>query len=351
MAKRVLDGDAIWSSDRIAALPEGMRIEYPWLYPLADCNGSFEITNLKVVHGKVSPNRPDLTEKRLADVFVKMYDEGLLFIWQSEQKPVAWNRKWNKKRKIFAHWTQSEKSGRLPPVSHRSKKYEKVLAPPVPIPLYKKYLRKHGHSASTSDGLGKHQQVVVQAPRKREQARARARSVNRVSAKAGARALAGDLPPDPPPPKEGKNPVADKKRDESTAALRARKRVAKETDLGLEQDVVVWMQATTEQANYGQGKGWIHTKGKEHQGPTPGMMRVIRQKESVIGPEIFRGWWLDYLESPKSDGHRFPYSVFLESFLDDKLQALTTEIAQERGAERAAGLQPLEAGLPPEVRK
>ena len=54
MPKRVLDFDAMWAYDKIAACAEWAKAEYAWIYGLADANGSFELTNLRVLWCKVS---------------------------------------------------------------------------------------------------------------------------------------------------------------------------------------------------------------------------------------------------------------------------------------------------------
>src|SRR4029077_1650008 len=45
MPKRVLDFDAMWGSDKLAACAPWAQAEYAWLYGLADASGCFEVTN------------------------------------------------------------------------------------------------------------------------------------------------------------------------------------------------------------------------------------------------------------------------------------------------------------------
>ena len=68
MPKRIIDGEGMYGSDKLRRCPLWIRKEYPWLYPLADCNGSFEL-NQRVIAGKLWPNRPDLTEKKAGTDF------------------------------------------------------------------------------------------------------------------------------------------------------------------------------------------------------------------------------------------------------------------------------------------
>jgi hypothetical protein len=117
MPKRVLDFDALWSSDKLAACAPWAQAEYAWLYGLADCNGSFEMTNLRVIWGRVAAIRHALTLQRLEQVFAEFIARGLLFTWEAGGKR-------------YGHWTGSDQPGRLPPPSWRARLER--LAPPVP---------------------------------------------------------------------------------------------------------------------------------------------------------------------------------------------------------------------------
>ena len=106
MPKRVLDFDAMWGSDKLAACAAWAQAEYAWLYGLADASGCFELTNLRVIWGRVAAIRGNLTIERLEQVFAEFQDKGLLFVWEHEGKR-------------YAHWTGSDVPGRLPPPSWR----------------------------------------------------------------------------------------------------------------------------------------------------------------------------------------------------------------------------------------
>ena len=139
MPKRIIDGEAIWSSDKLAACELWARREYPWLYPLADANGCFELTNLRVIWGKVAAIRPDLTLQKLQEVFEQFTRHGLLFTW-------------SKNGKRYGHWTRSE--GRLPPKSERSR--HKSLAPDIPAGELAKYLNSFEiNEVSNTDDLSR----------------------------------------------------------------------------------------------------------------------------------------------------------------------------------------------------
>ena len=125
MPKRVIDFDAMWASDKIAVCAEWAQAEYAWLYGLADCCGCFELTNLRVIWGRVAAVRKNLSLERLEQVFDEFHDKGLLF-------------RWNENGKRYGHWTGSDVPGRLPPPSWRNRLER--LAPPVPAEQFAEYL-------------------------------------------------------------------------------------------------------------------------------------------------------------------------------------------------------------------
>jgi hypothetical protein len=131
MPKRVLDFDALWASDKLAACAEWAQSEYAWLYGLADASGSFEMTNMRVIWGRVAAIRKNLTLERLQEIFDEFIARGLLFTWEE-----------NGKR--YGHWTGSDVPGRLPRRSWRTR-LEK-LAPPVPCEALAAYSTRFGGS-------------------------------------------------------------------------------------------------------------------------------------------------------------------------------------------------------------
>ena len=134
MPKRVLDFDALWASDKLASCAEWAQSEYAWLYGLADASGSFEITNLRVIWGRVAAIRKNFTLERLQEIFDEFIARGLLFTWEE-----------NGKR--YGHWTGSDVPGRLPRHSWRMR-LEK-LAPPVPCEALASYSARFGGSKET----------------------------------------------------------------------------------------------------------------------------------------------------------------------------------------------------------
>jgi hypothetical protein len=128
MPKRVIDFDALWASDKISDCAEWAQAEYAWLYGLADCAGCFELTNLRVIWGRVAAVRRNFSMERLEQVFAEFQDKGLLFVWHESGKR-------------YGHWTGSDVPGRLPPPSWRNRLER--LAPAVPREQFGKYIAQH----------------------------------------------------------------------------------------------------------------------------------------------------------------------------------------------------------------
>jgi hypothetical protein len=129
MPTRLIDFDALWSSDKLFSCPVEARREYAWLYGLADAHGSFELTNLRVIHGRVAPIREDLSLEMLVQFFNDYNSHGLLFTWEQGGKQ-------------YGHWTNCDE--RLPPKSLRDR-YAR-LAPPVPERELQEYLSRFSSS-------------------------------------------------------------------------------------------------------------------------------------------------------------------------------------------------------------
>src|SRR5882757_10758205 len=139
MPKRVIDFDAMWGSDKIASCPEWAQAEYAWLYGLADASGCFELTNLRVIWGRVAAIRRNLSIERLEQIFHEFHDKGLLFVWEE-----------NGKR--YGHWTGSDVPGRLPAPSWRVRLER--LAPPVPKQQLAEFMSRFSRGRAASPGGG-----------------------------------------------------------------------------------------------------------------------------------------------------------------------------------------------------
>jgi hypothetical protein len=151
MPKRVIDFDAMWASDKLASCADWAQVEYAWLYGLADASGSFEMTNLRVIWGRVAAIRRNFTIERLEEVLQEFIARGLLFTWQA-----------NGKR--YGHWTGSDVPGRPSPPSWRARLER--LAPPVPHGEMAAYLSQFGGSSHRRSSPG--QQSAARTPAGRE---------------------------------------------------------------------------------------------------------------------------------------------------------------------------------------
>jgi len=139
MPKRVIDFDAMWGSDKLAACAEWAQAEYAWLYGLADASGCFELTNLRVIWGRVAAIRKNLTIERLEQIVDEFQDKGLLFVWEHEGKR-------------YGHWTGSDVPGRLPPPSWRMRLER--FAPPLPKQRLAEYMSRYARGRAALGGVG-----------------------------------------------------------------------------------------------------------------------------------------------------------------------------------------------------
>jgi hypothetical protein len=137
MPKRVIDFDAMWGSDKLASCAGWAQAEYAWLYGLADASGCFELTNLRVIWGRVAAIRRNLTIERIEQIFDEFQDKGLLFVWEHEGKR-------------YGHWTGSDVPGRLPAPSWRVRLER--LAPPVPRQQFAEYMSRFARGRAALAG-------------------------------------------------------------------------------------------------------------------------------------------------------------------------------------------------------
>ena len=127
MPKRVVDGDALWSSAKLSQVePLAYRAEYANLIPLALANGSFEADPRLVWKTVYAYNRPDITPDVVREILAEFERVGILFRWRDE-RGVVWG-----------FWINIDKPGRLPGESRRGKN-EGVGAPP-PMDSIRKFL-------------------------------------------------------------------------------------------------------------------------------------------------------------------------------------------------------------------
>jgi hypothetical protein len=119
MPSRVIDGDKMHQSDKIAALPGWAQPEYAWIYPLADANGVFELTNLRAVYARAYAIRSRFSFAKFTKL-IQLFNiiVGLLFIWEADGKR-------------YGYWTGAERRGRLPSLSTRARYNPIGILPPA----------------------------------------------------------------------------------------------------------------------------------------------------------------------------------------------------------------------------
>jgi hypothetical protein len=82
MPKRVLDGEALWRSDKLARVqPASFRAEFANLLPLALANGVFEANARRVWSTVYSYNRPEVTVEGVEQILAEFERVGLLLRW------------------------------------------------------------------------------------------------------------------------------------------------------------------------------------------------------------------------------------------------------------------------------
>lgn len=147
MPKRIVDGEGVWRSDKLAEIkPAWIKAEYANLLPLAMANGSFELTNRRIWSDVYSYNRPEITEQKVEQIINELERVKLVFIWYDEAT-----------RKTWAYWVGINKPGRLPSVSRQAKKHERTGAVPPEAELKAfidgQPMASHS-SANGEEGLG-----------------------------------------------------------------------------------------------------------------------------------------------------------------------------------------------------
>jgi hypothetical protein len=107
MPKRIVDGEGIWKSDKLAALDDMTRAEYANLIPLADANGVFHCDAYKIWSQVYSYNRAQYDPETIDSILHELAAGGMLFRWRDESD------------KVWGYFVGIEKPGRLPGASRR----------------------------------------------------------------------------------------------------------------------------------------------------------------------------------------------------------------------------------------
>lgn len=108
MPKRIIDGDALWISEKLSKVPAKYRPEYSWLLPLAHGNGCFEASVMEIWRTCYSALRDDWTQADVGAMLDAFDQAKMLFRWQVSGK-------------TFGFFVGSQKEGRLPSPSDRLK--------------------------------------------------------------------------------------------------------------------------------------------------------------------------------------------------------------------------------------
>ena len=81
MPKRVLDGEALWGSNKLDNVePDWARAEYAWIYALAFSNGVFEANPRAIWARCYAYNRPDITSEDVEVILAAFVRAKLLFV-------------------------------------------------------------------------------------------------------------------------------------------------------------------------------------------------------------------------------------------------------------------------------
>jgi hypothetical protein len=140
--KRIVDGEALWKSAKLARVPREFRPEYSWLVPLALGNGVFQCDPRLVRARCYSVNRAEVTLEIVKEILAALALAGLLFRWQEPDG--TW----------WGCLTELRRPGLLPPPS-RLKKRHYTCGPEPPPELLAQF-----EAAHAADG----QPAVTQQP-------------------------------------------------------------------------------------------------------------------------------------------------------------------------------------------
>jgi hypothetical protein len=104
MPKRLVDGDAVWTSNKLANVkPFWFRAEYTNMLPLALADGTFECQPDLVWMRVYAFNRPDINSQDVAAILEEFARVGMLFRWIDLDTGKQWG-----------FWIGIDKDGRLP---------------------------------------------------------------------------------------------------------------------------------------------------------------------------------------------------------------------------------------------
>jgi hypothetical protein len=117
LPKRLVDGDALWRSQKLKNVKVEYRAEYANLIPLAEANGVFEADPTRVWSDVYSFNRPDVDVKSVIRILNEFEKAGML-------------HRWEEKGKIWGYFNGIE--NRLPPPSSIARGDYRIVTPNPP---------------------------------------------------------------------------------------------------------------------------------------------------------------------------------------------------------------------------
>lgn len=120
MPARVVDGDAIYLSDKVRALKPEYRAEYSYLIPLAEANGVFEANPDRIWATAYAFHRDGINPGWVRDLLADFERVDLL-------------RTWNENGKKWGFWTGIDKAGRLPSKKHLDRYKNLPPSPPLSV--------------------------------------------------------------------------------------------------------------------------------------------------------------------------------------------------------------------------
>ena len=127
MPKRVIDGDALWVSEKLTTVPEKYRAEYAWILPLAQVNGCFECRPMLVWRTCYSAIRTEWKIDDVAEILDAFEVAKMIFRWKVDGK-------------TFGFFIGIQKEGRLPKPSDRVKSAKQWQSGMVPAKELAKFL-------------------------------------------------------------------------------------------------------------------------------------------------------------------------------------------------------------------
>jgi hypothetical protein len=128
LPKRVVDGEAIWTSRKLRLVePEWVRGEFTNLLPLALANGVFELDADQIWARVYAYLRPSISRDDVSKIVAAFERSGLLFGWNDGD-----GKRWG-------FWIGIDKPGRLPRLSRVKGRHER-LGPTPPKEALEKYV-------------------------------------------------------------------------------------------------------------------------------------------------------------------------------------------------------------------